>query len=298
MGGGQPPLGVLGQDVAVSGGTRRTAMVSRAVRMAAALATLGLTLTACTSAKEPVAEPTPSPTVVPSATPAPRPAEGACYRLTYAQAVAPTVSAAPVSCRARHTSTTYAVGRLDAIVDGHLLAVDSERMQRQVAAACPRRLRGFLGATEEQLRLSMLRAVWFTPTVAESDAGADWFRCDVIAVAGDERLAPLDRRLAGVLSRPEGRDRYGMCGTAAPDAPRFERVICSAAHSWRAVAVVELPRGAYPGARAARRAGQAPCEDAGRAAAEDPLDFEWGYEWPTRDQWRAGQTYGRCWAPD
>ena len=32
--------------------------------------------------------------------------------------------------------------------------------------------------------------------------------------------------------------------------------------------------------------------------AEDALDYEWGYEWPTAEQWAAGQTYGRCWAPD
>ena len=33
------------------------------------------------------------------------------------------------------------------------------------------------------------------------------------------------------------------------------------------------------------------------AVAEDALDYEWGYEWPTADQWAARQTYGRCWAP-
>ena len=32
--------------------------------------------------------------------------------------------------------------------------------------------------------------------------------------------------------------------------------------------------------------------------AEDALDYEWGYEWPTADQWAAGQNYGRCWAPE
>ena len=34
-------------------------------------------------------------------------------------------------------------------------------------------LASFLGGTVDDLRLSMLRAVWFTPTVEESDAGAD-----------------------------------------------------------------------------------------------------------------------------
>ena len=53
----------------------------------------------------------------------------------------------------------------------------------------------------------MLRAVWFTPTVAQSDRGADWFRCDVIAVAGTEKLAPLTGRSAVCWHRREGRDR-------------------------------------------------------------------------------------------
>ena len=28
----------------------------------------------------------------------------------------------------------------------------------------------------------MLRTVWFTPSVEESDAGANWYRCDVVAL--------------------------------------------------------------------------------------------------------------------
>ena len=35
-----------------------------------------------------------------------------------------------------------------------------------------------------------------------------------------------------------------------------------------------------------------------RAVAPDPLDFRWGYEWPTLEQWRAGKRYGVCWAPE
>ena len=62
--------------------------------------------------------------------------------------------------------------------------------------------------------------------------------------------------------------------------------------------VVDLPDGPYPGEAAAREAGQGLCEDAGRERASDALDFQWGYEWPTADQWLAGQTFGRCWAPD
>ncbi|MDN4162885.1 septum formation family protein [Nocardioides abyssi] len=282
-------------------------------RGAAALLLLALAA-GCSSGSEPEpgsgSSPTPStaspnvPSAAPSAassTPAEQvrePQDRACYRMTYDEAVAPTTSTDPVPCSGRHTSMTYAVGRVDAVVGGHLLAVDSDRVQQQVAEECPQRLQGFLGGDRQDLRLSMLRSVWFTPTVEESDAGADWYRCDVVALAGAEQLAPLTGRLAGALDRPEAADRWAMCGTAGPDAPRFRRVPCSAEHSWRAVSVIDLGPGRYPGEARVRDAGQGPCEAAGRDAADDPLSFEWGYEWPSADQWRNGMTFGRCWAPD
>lgn len=270
------------------------------------LVALLLTLTGCTGGGEKSAEPTSSASSASapeSATPTPArlpkaPRDRACYRLSYDQALAPTTDARSVACTDTHTSMTYAVGSFDAVVDGHLLAVDSDRVQAQVAGECPRRLTAFLGGTPDDLHLSMLRAVWFTPTVELSDAGADWYRCDIIAVASEGRLAPLTQRMSGVLGTTAGRDRFGMCGTAQPGTSDFHRVICSSDHSWRAVRVVHFSAASYPGPAAARAAGQTPCQDAGRSASSDALDFTWGYEWPTRDQWDNGQHYGLCWVPD
>jgi hypothetical protein len=166
-----------------------------------------------------------------------------------------------------------------------------------VATTCPQKFAEFAGGSTEAQRLSMLRAVWFTPTVDESDSGAEWYRCDAIVVAGDDELASLRGRLAGVLGTPEGRDRYGMCGTTAPDDPAFERVICSRRHAWRAIATVDFEPGDYPGVAAVRSEGQTQCENAGAGVADDALDYQWGYEWPTKEQWKQGQTFGRCWAP-
>ena len=274
-------------------------------RLAAALVAV-LVLGGCTGSDDPEAAPTPSaaapsPTASPTTAQAvPGPEERACYRLTYDDAVAPTSAVPPSSCTRKHTSLTFFVGELDTLVDGHLLAVDSDRVQRQVARDCPRRLGSFVGGSLEQRRLSMLRAVWFSPTVEESDAGANWFRCDVTAVAGEQELAPLTGRLSGALRTSAGRDRYAMCGTAEPGTAGFRRVICARADQaeWRALRTVTFRPGDYPGEQRVRRAGEGPCEDAGRAAADDPLDFRWGYEWPRPEQWENGQTYGICWAPD
>jgi Septum formation len=278
------------------------------VRRAAAAVLLlaaSVGLAGCTGGDDPSSAPTPSassssssPVPPPRATAPPAPKERTCYALSYTEAVAPTSTAGPVPCDRKHTTVTYAVGELDTVVDGHLLAVDSDRVQAQVAAACPKRFAPFVGGTLEDRRLSMLRAVWFTPTVEESDAGASWYRCDAVALATDGELASLNGPVAGALSTPEGRDRYGMCGTAQPGTPSFSRVICSRDHSWRAIAVVPFDDGPYPGEQKVREAGQSPCQDAGAAVAPNTLDYQWGYEWPTAKQWKAGQNFGRCWAPD
>ena len=249
--------------------------------------------------KEPSAPETTTPAPPPTAgPPPPAPEEGACYDLTFRQALAPTAGRKPSPCSAAHTSETYAVGTLDTVVDGHLLAVDSQRVQKQVAEACPAALPRFLGGDQAALRLSMFRPVWFTPSLAQSDLGADWYRCDVVIVAGDEELAEPDASLEGALDKEALRDRYAMCGTAAPDDEDFERVICGVEHTWRAIRVIPYPAAKYPGEAAVRDQLESPCEDAGLDVAEDPLDYQWGYEYPTEEQWDMGQTWGLCWAPD
>lgn len=253
--------------------------------------------------EDPGPDPTPTPSATPTPTPPPRatpvatPADDACYRLSYRQAVSPTNGATPVPCRASHTSQTYRIGRIDNVVGGHLLAVDSARVQDDVAQSCPAALGAVVGGTLEDQRLSMLRSVWFTPSLDQSDKGAAWYRCDVVALAGAEDLVELRGSLAGALDTPEGRDRYGMCGTAGPAARSFERVPCSAPHTWRAFSVIPLDPGRYPGTPAVDDAGAA-CEDAAAGVAADPLDYQWAYEGPDAEEWAAGQTFVRCWAPD
>ena len=273
----------------------------------AALTAVAVLLTGCSAdTSEPAGAPgTPTPSAAGTTVPAPepeRPTEGGCYRLDLDQALAATTDLAARDCGSPHTARTFLVGRLDRAVDGHLLAVDSARVRTQVAEECPAALPGFVGGGTDGWRLSVLRAVWFTPSLADADAGASWFRCDVVALDGRGGLLPLGGRLEGALDTPPGRDRWGLCATGAPDDARAVRVPCSEEHGWRAVSVVELPgtgAGAedYPGEEAARQRGQGPCEQVGRERAQDPLEFTWGYEWPSAEQWAAGQRFGRCWVP-
>lgn len=244
-------------------------------------------------AEQPSARPTP-------VDPAPSPANGACYRVDYREALQPTTDADPVECGKGHTAQTFAVGTIDDVIDGHLLAVDSASVQNQIKESCPRRLAGYLGADEEDMRLSMLQAIWWSPTLEQNAAGQDWFRCDVVALARAEKLAPLGTGLKGALSTEEGRDRYGMCSPAEPGTDDFERRICSGSTGWQAIDTVDLAEGdqaPYPGTESAADAAAGPCQDAAAAVAEDTADYEWGYETPTKEQWSNGERYAVCWAP-
>jgi Septum formation len=276
---GQPALDLLGVD--------------GHMRLVAALL-LALVLAGCTG---PTTPPTPSPTSSPtasaseSAAPA-RPVKNGCHRLSYEQAVAPVVGGTDVSCQKKHTSQTYKIGRLSLVSAGHLVAVDSPSVQESVAASCTSLLGAHVGGSPEDLRLSMVQAVWFTPSVEEAAAGADWFRCDVVALATTGRLAALPRSSSGLVGSSS---RFAMCGTAPPGAAAHRRVPCSAKHSWVAIATVALTGKSWPSAADASRQMESACRAAARDRADDPLDFTWSEERPSRDQWDAGQRYGLCW---
>jgi hypothetical protein len=237
-----------------------------------------------------------TPTEAPS-----RPPARGCYRLDLPELTDPSSTKDPVDCGSRHSAQTIHVGRLDTVVEGHAVAVTSDHVREQLARTCPRRMARFLGGGREERRLTRFEVVWFGPTLAHSDAGSDWFRCDVVALAGQDRLLPLPppRRLRGVLDREGALATYGLCGTAAPGSPDFSRVICDRPHRWRAISTIPLTGGdAYPGEAAVRAAGDEACRQQAVARAEDPLQFRYGWEWPSAEQWAAGQRYGYCWVPD
>lgn len=189
------------------------------------------------------------------------------------------------------------VGKADPVVDGHLMAVDSDAVQAQLARRCPRRLAAYVGGHETDRRLSRLETVWFGPTVEQADRGARWFRCDLVALQRDGTLAPLGPRMRGVLGHPSALESWGTCGTAAPSEQDFQRVICSQPHRWQAVDVIALPASAAFLGKRADRAADARCHDVASSRAGGRLKFAWSFEWPTREQWNAGQRYGYCWLP-
>ena len=287
----QPPIGLLGED-----GLVRTRIRSGLIAVAAVVVVSG-----CSSSTSSTADPRPtpllrSPTPTPTETappppPKPPPAR-ACYLLGYDEALAPTRTKKPVPCTGVHTAVAFFVGSF-----ARSLRVDGNAVHRLESTACPRRFAAFVGGTPDTRRLSMLRTVWFTPTVDQAARGAHWFECVAIGLRDDQHLALLQGPIQGALDRSEGRARYALCGTAEPGTEGFEQRICAAPHSWVALRTVDFPSGPYPGVDTVRSAGQQPCRHAGADASDDPLNYRWSYQWPTLRQWRAGQTYGVCWAP-
>lgn len=276
--------------------------MSARTRLGSVAATaLALTLTACSVSTSSTADsgqtpilrsPTPTPTeTIPPKPPKP-PHARTCYRLSFDDALAPTRSKDPVPCTGVHTAVTFFVGRFD-----KSLPVDGNAVHQLESTACPRRFAAFVGGTPDDRRLSMLRSVWFTPTVQQAAKGAHWFECVAIALRDEEHLALMTGPVQGVLDRDDGRAHFGLCANAEPGSDGFEQRICAIPHSWVALRTVYFGPGPYPGVDQVRSAGQQPCQNAGADASSDPLNYRWSYQWPTAQQWRDGKNYGICWAP-
>ncbi|MCW2712486.1 MAG: hypothetical protein JWP24_2680 [Marmoricola sp.] len=272
-------------------------------RTLTAAATVVLLLVAgCSSSatRRPAADAGPSPsTVAGSAAPAPAvPRSGSCHDLTVTEATEPVDRGDPVPCGRPHTSVTFKVGQLSPVVDGHLLAVDSRTVRAQIARSCPDFPGALLGGDRTAQQLSRFEVVWFSPSLEQADAGANWYRCDVVAVRSEGRLLPLPVRLDGVLDQPGALNRFGTCGTTAPDARGFARVVCSERHSWRAVATIDLlPAGTHYLGKRVEATANAACKGIASRRANGSLKYTWSFQWPTRAQWSSGQRHGYCWVP-
>ncbi len=149
----------------------------------------------------------------------PAPERAACYRLSNRQLTRPTNASRAVPCTARHNARTIFVGRLRTVVDGHSVSVDSDRVQQQLATTCPRKLAAYVGGSPKSRNLSRFNVVWYSPTLDQSDRGASWFRCDLIAFADEQRLYPLPgARVSRARSTAPGASRPTGCAAPRPRA--------------------------------------------------------------------------------
>ncbi len=116
-------------------------------------------------------------------------------------------------CAESTPAVTFFVGRF-----ATALAVDGAQAHRTESTVCPRRFAAFVGGTPEDRRLSLLRTVWFAPTVEQAAAGAQWFECVAIALRGDEHLALLDVPGPGLLDSDTGATTTACAPPTSPAA--------------------------------------------------------------------------------
>ena len=228
--------------------------------------------------------------------PGPPPTEGACYRLSAAEAHRPTDRSDPVPCARSHTAQTYHVGTMpNSVVE----ADDVAAIADYITPRCDNRFAQHVGSGRNVRVLSRLQPVWFLPTRSERARGARWFRCDVVGVAAADELARLPVTTAGVLEQAGILNTYGLCSTATPNLPGDYHVTCGQPHTWRAFAVIRPDsRGGKWPSRKRLAAARQDCKTRARAEQGFPLEWTYGWQPPTRAQWREGRRWGYCWVPE
>ena len=256
-----------------------------ALRLAVPLLFLAPLLTACfgSSADGSSAEDTSAPDI------------GACRLLSPDEVSQPSNDTDPVSCEESHTAQTYAVGALPAQFDD--AAYDDEKLAEFGYHTCSREFITFTGADESLAMRTILSWAWFRPTESAWDAGARWYRCDVVG-GGDQirTYVDLPKTTKGLLlGRPD--DQWMVCaeGTTVSGSVK---VPCSEKHDWRAVTTIVLGTqdDPYPGDRVVQSRTRDFCSKSVGAWLDYPVDYDFGYSWFHQAEWNAGNRRSVCWA--
>jgi hypothetical protein len=109
--------------------------------------------------------------------------------------------------------------------------------------------------------MTVLSWAWFKPTQAHDEAGARWFRCDL--VTDTTPLRPLPVHADGLLSSGRVGDRWALCSRGHPGRGG-NNVSCAQPHRYRLAGILRFAshRGAdYPGIKAIKRRGSDRCSD-------------------------------------
>lgn len=229
--------------------------------------------------------------------PPPAPAIDECRNLTYADISQYSNATATVPCSKAHTAYTFAVDSLPSAVSVAGASIGNKSIQHAASTGCNAAFQSFIGGTDETRELSRLTVTYFLPAQAGFDRGANWVRCDVVALLTPKSLAPLPAQLKDFLNGEHALDDYGLCSEGAPGADLSILVMCKERHQYRALTAIRLGADgdAYPGATKAGTDGQQQCADfiTARLGAAGGYTYAWTF--PTATDWSSGQRYGYCW---
>lgn len=223
------------------------------------------------------------------------PEKGACRLLTPEDVAQPSDDTPTVPCGDRHTAQTFAVGELPPSL--HDLDADDPSLGAWVYGECSGAFTGFLSGDESAVMRSVVSWVWFRPDDAAWEAGARWYRCDVIG--GGEQLTPyraLPKNAKGLL---EGLppDQWMVCATGRT-VKAGTKVPCSEPHTWRAVTTIKVGEAGepYPGDAEVAEITSDFCSDSVGAWLGYPTSYDYGSTFFGEAEWEAGNRRSICWA--
>lgn len=256
------------------------------LRLLACVLAGATTLTAC-SGGESEAEPTEVSVEAPSV--------GDCRSLDVEDISRSTDDTAPVPCSEPHTTQTFLVDEFTgkAAASDH----DDSRLGAQAYERCQSEFIEYVGGTESLVMRSMLTWAWFRPTDEQWEAGARWFRCDVVGGGEQsEELVELPETAEGILlGQPD--DKWMVCADGETVAGSM-KLSCDQPHTWRAVTTIVLgqAKDPYPGQRLVEVKTRDFCSESVGAWLNYPLEYDYGYTWFHEPEWKAGNRRSICWA--
>ena len=220
---------------------------------------------------------------------------GACRLLSPDDVAQPSNDTEPVSCDETHTAQTIAVASLPPEFDQ--AAYDDDKVAAYAFRTCTGDFIDFTGADESLAMRTILSWAWFRPDKAAWEAGARWYRCDVIG-GGDQirTYVDLPQTTKGLLlGRPH--DNWMVCAQGATVSGSV-KVPCSEKHDWRAVTTIVLGSAGdpYPGDRKVQEQSRDYCSKSVGAWLDYPVDYDYGYSWFHEPEWAAGNRRSVCWA--
>jgi hypothetical protein len=223
------------------------------------------------------------------------PEVGACRMLTPEDIQATSNDSPPVDCSKKHTAETFAVGEFPDDVAGD--DIDDPALGSYVFDTCEKKFAKFLGGNESLVMRATVTWAWFRPDEDAWDAGARWWRCDVVG-GGEETTALVDlpKTAKGILlGVPD--DRWMVC-VNGPTVANSVKIPCSQKHNWRAVTTIVLGKAddEYPGDRLVEIRTRDFCSDSVGAWLNYPVDYDYGYTWFHEAEWKAGNRRSICWA--
>jgi hypothetical protein len=220
---------------------------------------------------------------------------GVCRLLSSGDVAEPSNDADPVPCDEPHTAQTYAVGPLPGRLEKS--PYDDKELRSYAYRICSHKFMRFTGADESLAMRTILSWAWFRPSRDAWDAGARWYRCDVVG-GGDQIRTYVDLPATTkglLLGRPD--DQWMVCAQGATVSGSV-KVPCSDKHDWRAVTTIVLGTSSdpYPGDRVVQARSRDFCSKSVGAWLDYPVDYDFGYSWFHESEWEAGNRRSVCWA--